>query len=583
MEMQMKSNVAWCRNLRRFCGEKPHRASPVSRFASVVFTIAACSSNGSQRSPDASPDSSAAIDAWGSLDQPILIDGTANGVAANTPADWPTQAGPWNAKGASYCAAHDRLVFETTRADIVGGSTSSTQIQAAGIAVYYTAGPSTGTLAAGGTSVLYIANGDGSSPTCVGCVDVVDGQGGAQIYKVAPSTTAQPASIVRQTGATIYANRNKDLGHWTADCAWLVAGVEMPRHAETHGIGTSEIGMFNDLWAISSDGKLWVQLTDYAATWPHADAIAPMPFQCTDAHCPTGCQYGSGAPFGAYSCRAPGPPPPASGTMRPIVSNATTGATVMWSERVGVTLDPNQPRYAWGGVLQLASAELVMVGGLPALASYRRNLTPTPEHPAGIDLWNGTAIIGAGYESWAFSDDDATFLFAGDAFRSTSNPAIVQPVSKSSQAFTDAIAWQWNAPSPSLVDVTAYDPVVYAYQPNAAPAPVSSYGHWEEPIVPSRGTAAPFYAFASSADLTPTWDPASTMGTFGLEVWLVRVDRGKPATKLTHFNEPATAGRTIAYPTALDPTDQSLYITAAPVSPGSNPPGALYRLRPTPP
>ncbi len=417
---------------------------------------------------------------------------------------------------------------------------------------------------------------------------MTDGVDGVAIYKVAPSTTAQPGAVTPQKGATIYANRNKDLAHWVPGCQWLVAGVEMPLHAETHGVGDSEIGMFNDLWVISADGKTWVQLTDYAPTWTYADTVAPMPFECSDPSCPTGCQYGAAAPFAAYSCSATGKPPPASGTMRPVVSNGQAGgaagsAKVIWGERVGVTLDMAKPKYAWGGVLQLARADLVTVSGVPGLASYQRNLTPTPAAPAGTDAWanpGGATVIGAGYESWSFSDDDATFYFASDAFLSTSNPSVQQHVSTSSEAFTDVIGWTWSAAAPTLTDLTRYDPVVYAYQPNAGPAPVSSYGHWEEPVVVSRGAASAFFAFASSADLEPAWNPAATAATFGLEVWLLRADRSKPAGKLTHFNEPASAPRVLAYPTALNPSDQSLYISVAPQSAGTNAPGALYRLRP---
>ena len=564
--------------------------TPSSTLAILILAAAlplACKHRDGE--DDAGVSDLALADAWGTLDTPELIDGTSpSGVAVNAPSDWTAQAGAWNAKFASYCPANDKIVFSTTRADLVGGSIYSSQITAAGVMVYFQGGPHTGTLAPDGTSVLYVATADGSEPTCIGCSDVTDGVGGVEIDRVAPSSTAQPAAIVRQPGATIYANLNKDLARWTPDGKWLIAGIEMPTHASAHTLGCSDIGMFNDLWAISSDGKTWVQLTQYAQGWTYGDPIAPMPYQCSDAHCPTGCQYGAGAPFGAYSCSAPGARPPASGTMRPIVSSSATGPVhVIWSERVGLTIDPAKPKYTWAGVQQLAAADLAMNGGRPALVSYRENLTPTPASPAGVGLWSnpgGATVIGAGYESWGFSDDDATFYFASDAFLSTSNPAVHQPVSPISEAFTDAIAWTWNAASPTLTDITRYDATVYAYAPNAAPQPIGSYGHWEEPIVPAHGTPSPFYAFASSANLDPAWDPSGDAGTFGLEVWLMRADRSKPAIKLTHFNEPATAPRVNVVATAQVPSDQSLYVSVEPEAVGaSNPPGALYRLRPSPP
>ena len=101
------------------------------------------------------------------------------------------------------------------------------------------------------------------------------------------------------------------------------------------------------------------------------------------------------------------------------------------------------------------------------------------------------------------------------------------------------------------------------------------------PIVASLGATVPFYAFASSANLMPNWDPStydSFVATFGLETWVVPVDRSQPAIKVTHFNEPATAPRRWAYPTAFNPDDQFLYLTVVPGGPGLNPPGNIYVL-----
>ena len=150
-------------------------------------------------------------------------------------------------------------------------------------------------------------------------------------------------------------------------------------------------------------------------------------------------------------------------------------------------------------------------------------------------------------------------------------------VSPTSQTFSDAIAWKWRAPQ-ALTNITAYDAAVYPYADNAAAYPVSKYGHWEEPIVASIGAAVPFFAFSSSADLAPPWDPYNFTATFGLETWVVPVDRSTPAIKITHFNEPETASRMWAYPTAFNPDKQSLYLTVVPGGPGLNPPGNIYVL-----
>jgi hypothetical protein len=285
-------------------------------------------------------------------------------------------------------------------------------------------------------------------------------------------------------------------------------------------------------------------------------------------------------PFDAYTCSAPGAPPPASGTMRPSFSNTFSGdvagaAKLAWAERVGLS-----PSYVWGGVLQIARADVVLQGGLPALVNYRRNLTPTPTRPNGVGLWfnpGGSTVIAAGYEVWAFSENDAQIMIASDVFLSTSDRAVTRTVGPGSQAFTDAIAWVWRG-APTLTNITAWDANVYPYADNGAPYPASKYGHWEEPVVASLGSQTPFYAFASSANLSPPWNPLSTAATLGLENWVVRADRARPAIRLTHFNEPASAPRTWAYPTAMNASTRSLYLTVVPAVAASNPPGAIYRV-----
>jgi hypothetical protein len=522
------------------------------------------------------------------LGTPVLIAGSDDtGRVVNPPADWSLAAGPWNAKGASYNPTTHRIVFETYREDIRGGSLADPGITAQGVTQYYRCGPATGTLASSGTTILYVANPDGSGARSIGAADVVDGKDGAQIYKALPSTNGTPGAVVRQTGAVVYANQNKDLATWWPDGSWIIAGVELPRHALTHAAGVSEVGMFNDLWAISADGKTWVQLTDFVSTWSHWDHVAYIPYASLDrSNSPTGPQFANYAagkahiPFEAYHSSPAGQAPPASGTMRPKLSQGLSGdvagsAKLVWAERVGLAA------YTWGGVLQLAMADAVLSGGMPALVNYRRNLTPTPAHPAGEGLWSnpgGATVIGAGYESWGFTEGDQGFLLATDAFLSTSSPAVIQNVSSSSQAFSDVGLWTWRGPA-SLVDLTAYSPTIYPYADNAGPSPVGKYGHWEEPAVQWTGLdGVSRVAFASSANLTPAWDPLH-FSTFGLDVWVVPTDLRGQARKVTHFNEPASAPRAMVYPTAVH-SDGSLYLTYAPsTGAGTNPPGRLYRLR----
>lgn len=512
-----------------------------------------------------------------------LLSGTdpVTGRTVNAPPDWPDSAGAWNARVAAYNAATDRIVFESHREDIRGGSWLEDGITAAGVSAVFVAGPGTGRVHESGTSVLYVAAADGSEPRCIGCVDIVDGAGGVEIYKVMPSAAGRANRVERQPGATVYANQNKDLAAFHPSGDWIVAAVEMPRHALRHQVGSSSLGMFNDLWAIHADGRIWVQLTDFRATWDHADPVASTPYACADApNCPLGCQYVGTVehPYDAYACSARGAPPPSIGTMRPRVSHRTHGgsARLVWSERVGIKLG-----YTWGGTLQLARADLVMVDGLPALVNYARNLTPTPTRPDGRGLWSnpgGGTVIGAGYESWDFSETDDLIGVASDTFFSTSSPFVKRTVSPSSQAFTDAIAWLYNTPTPMLFNLTRYDRNLYAYEDNGAPWPAAKYGHWEEPLVFSEGARPAFYAFASSVNLDPPWNPLEHRETFGLDVWVAPLDRSRPARRVTHVNAPGIAPRWLVYPTDFHPGWQALYITRVPHEPAANLPGSLWRL-----
>jgi hypothetical protein len=406
------------------------------------------------------------------------------GKSHNTPEDWPAGAGRWNGKGARYNPKTQKLVFETFRVDIVGGSImpESGTIKATGVKEFFLAGPRTGTENPDGTTILYVSDKNGENARAIGANALKDGEDGVTIYLAEPSATGLPYAPVRQKGSTIYANQNKDLAAWHPNGEWIFAAVEMPHHALSHDVGNGEIGMFNNLWAISVDGKTWVQLTHFENTWKYYDKVAMMPYAAADTrNSPIGVQYASRKhehPYVAYSASARNQAPPASGIMRPTTgNNERQGKTpIVWAERVGLS-----PKYSWGGVLQLSTAEIVFKNGLPTLINYRRNLTPTPQHPDGEGLWSnpgGDTIIGAGYEPWAFSRDDKEILFASDAYLPFSRRAGNRTILPWSQAFTDVVSWHWRGDH-SLWNVTDYHPQRYAYNDNHGPRRTRHYGHWE--------------------------------------------------------------------------------------------------------
>lgn len=506
------------------------------------------------------------------------------GVVHNVPKDWPAAAGVWNGKAARYNPLTDKLVFETFRKDILGGSVipEPGRIKATGVTRFFLAGPRTGIEDQFGTTVLYISDKNGRNAQGIGCEDMEDAKNGVAIYLVQPQATDQPNVPVRQKGGIVYANQNKDLGTWHPNGQWIFAAVEMPHHAVGHNLGNGELGMFNNLWAISVDGKKWVQLTRYETNWEYYDPVAMMPYAALDAkNYPIGLQYsgpGNQHPYSAYSASAKNQPPPASGIMRPTVgNNEREGKTpIVWTERVGLA-----PKYTWGGPLQLARADIVFNNGLPALVNYQRNLTPTPPHPEGKDLWanpGGEAVIGAGYESWAFSRDDEEILFASDACLPFSSRSGKRTISPWSQAFSDVVSWRWRR-NPSLWNVTDYHPQRYAYHDNGGPPDTLHYGHWEEPAVYLLSeNKADTIAFSSSANLIPPWNPMNHLSTFGLDVWLVKRNGKTPAKRLTFFNGD-NGPRWLAYPTATDPLDDSLFLTVVPGGKGGeNPPGTIYTL-----
>jgi hypothetical protein len=526
--------------------------------------------------------------------EPVTIAGTNEaGDPINQPSDWPPEAGEWNAKGASLHVPSGALLFESYREDIRAGSIADDAIGATlSEKIYYQAGPETGTLHEYGTHVIYVARSNGADPRCIGCVDAVDGVDGVAIYRVRPSNSGSSNAVERRTGRVVYANQHKDLGIWHPSGQWILVPIEMPRHPDRHAIANGEQGFFNDLWAVSTDGKTWVQLTDYASTWTLSDPIARMPFSCQDLrNCPSSrwdgssvrCQYEGEVryPFSRYHCSPIGSPPPAVGLLRPRISHHLSGslagsALVVMSERVGTDPGGN----AWGGITQIAVADLMMDGGIPRLVNYRNNLTPTVAVPGGEGLWanpGGSSAVPAGYETFNFAPGDDEIALATDAFlvdvlqRNGIHP-------RSGLAFCDIGAWNGWAPTPRLQNLTAYTPGVYEYGPNAAQqALIGALGHWEEPIAFASGPE-PYFAFASSANLTPPFDPNDFKGSFALEVWVKPRDGSRRAVRVTDYNGRVQDGRTVAYPTAAEGDD--FYLTVIPeFETAANPPGRLDVMR----
>lgn len=173
----------------------------VAFLAALILLGSACGSS-SPDSPDAPPPAAPPPSAPPSdpIGEPVLIVGRdAAGSIANQPADWTPAAGVWNGKGASFHAASRQIAFESLREDIRGGSIQPSPgiIRAAGVTRYFVSGPATGAADVSGTAVIYVADERGKSARCIGCVDVIDGQGGAEIYRVQPSSSTTGAAIVR--------------------------------------------------------------------------------------------------------------------------------------------------------------------------------------------------------------------------------------------------------------------------------------------------------------------------------------------------------------------------------------------------
>src|SRR5262245_8204493 len=121
--------------------------------------------------------------------------------------------------GTAYSSALDRIAFERFNPTIIGGPEFSGRNDHTG------------------TFELWIADPDGRRERCLSCRDVPRGP---------------------------RLNQHKGAPTWHPSGEWLVAGVEMPIHAAPHAKCHAGTGAYVDLWAVSADGRRWVQLTRYA-------------------------------------------------------------------------------------------------------------------------------------------------------------------------------------------------------------------------------------------------------------------------------------------------------------------------------
>lgn len=182
-----------------------------------------------------------------------------------------------------------------------------------------------------GTFQLWTADADGGRELCLSCRDIPGG----------------PRK-----------NQHKGAPTWHRSGEWLVVAVEMPQHAAPHAKCHAGTGAYVDLWAVSSDGQRWAQLTRYArralgARFPHR-------------------------PVGALIPRL-----------------SRRGGRLVWAEMIGY--DEQHPFGIW----RLAQADFVLGGQGPRLA---RKTASTPGRL-------GTTF----YEAWSFSPDDSRITLASDS------------------------------------------------------------------------------------------------------------------------------------------------------------------------
>lgn len=378
----------------------------------------------------------------------------------------------------------------------------------------------------------------------------------------------------------MYDIQNKDNVAWYPSGDWLTAAVELPVHAGFHAISSGGQGYFTDIWAIyvrpndPNFGKIWVQLTDWTCGWKESgfyDNIAMMPYDASEKLCLPGTQYAqtpTDIPFAYYHCSAADVPPPISGVMRPTISGsllADENAFIAWGSKVGMNSKPlisGGPILLLTGEIKLTDAGIRGVGvKLPTLVNVKGPLGPTRAHPDGIDTYKGKQFpgkldaVGQLYEPWDVSPDNKRLLIAGDVFLS-GNPG---PRKVSPQSFVFMDVFEYFIDGSRIVDLTGYNPAIgYGYAPNAWPAPVNTWGYWEEASVYVTWKGRHYVAFCSSAG-TPK------LKTVGLDTWLLDLDHPK-VKQITASNDPdAAESKRLLYPNGFDAREGILYLSDVPV------------------
>jgi hypothetical protein len=279
--------------------------------------------------------------------RPILVAGRNGEDPGHPPVDWnETTMGPWNATEPSYNPATGRLLYQSSRGDLAAKSYALTGACSGAGLEYFSAGPVQGiqVCESSPATVIYVDGPNGGQAFCIGCEDVIDdGSPTSRFFVYKNGTRAAPGTHGP------YAVQSKQIPTWHPSGRWIAVSVEMPAHIGSSASAGGETGYYNDLWAVSDDGRTWVQLTDFAATWPvefRLGAAALTPYRCNQSACSAGCQYvkpGFEHPYDSYWCSAAGQPPPAGSTISP------DGYTpVVWGEQVG-----SATSYTWQSIWQL--------------------------------------------------------------------------------------------------------------------------------------------------------------------------------------------------------------------------------------
>ena len=185
-----------------------------------------------------------------------------------------------------------------------------------------------------------------------------DGTGTFQLWIADPDGTNQRCLSCRQVAGGPRPNQHVGMPSWHPSGEWLIVVVEMPRHGAPHAKSHAGTGAYVDIWAVTPDGRRWVQLTRYANR--------------------------------ALRARFPDQP---VGALVPRLSRR--GDVLVWAEMIGY--DARHPFGIW----QLAVANLTIDRRGPRLEQKRIFRPGTRQ----------TTF----YEAWSFSPDDRAITVASDS------------------------------------------------------------------------------------------------------------------------------------------------------------------------